>query len=97
MLRRFHLPRLVEMPGVLPGLRYLYWAVVRGYESELCFRCGRPYFESLGETYWYADDALWQEVEGGPGGLRCPACFTRDARKQGILVYWRPVVESRRP
>jgi hypothetical protein len=77
-------------------LRSFWWRKVRRYDSEICQSCERPYFAAIGDTYWSADDALWLWVEGGPGGLRCPPCFTRDCRAKGISIFWRPVIDDER-
>jgi hypothetical protein len=73
------------------GLRMLYWSMVRGYISEHCQFCGRPYLT------WRAPDALWRElVSPTGGGLSCPVCFDRLAEQHGYTLAWRPFVWMRR-
>ena len=63
----------------------------RGWSGETCGQCGRPVAESC-PSYWLAADELWNEVEGGPAGIRCIPCFTADCEKKaGIHVAWRAV------
>jgi len=73
----------------------MYWWKIRRYDSELCHECGRPYYSSIGDTWWHADDGLWNKITGGPDGLLCPPCFTRKCNELGILIYWEPVVSER--
>lgn len=63
--------------------------------SERCQKCGKTYYEELGQTWWEAGP-LWREVYGTSAGLRCPACFTQDCVAKGIFIYWRPVIDRRR-
>lgn len=81
-VRRFH--------GPVAKARWLYWRWVRRYRYEVCYACGRP--DSI-PTWWHVSDELWERVEGGPGGIRCAPCFTRDCQALGITVSWTPVVE----
>mgnify|MGYP000588371437 CR=1 FL=1 len=69
--------------------RRWWWRHIRRHHGEICHGCGRPVARPIGGTYWFADNALWNRVEGGEGGLRCPACFTLDARRAGVHVAWR--------
>lgn len=47
---------------------------------EKCDSCGKRY----PDIYW-ADEAQWEEVAGDAfAGLRCPECFTREAREAGL-------------
>lgn len=70
--------RLTIIPYVLE--KYSGWAriraawhyIVRGYESEVCFSCGRPV-----EVVWHVPDWIWEAVIDGPGGIRCPRCFVK--------------------
>jgi hypothetical protein len=62
--------------------------------GEVCKSCGRLVAETC-PTHWHAPDALWLEVEGGPGGIRCIPCFTRDAAAKGIQVEWRPLISDK--
>lgn len=70
-------------------LRRWWWRVVRRYEWEICDACGRPAARGLGDTYWFAPNSLWNEVEGGPNGVRCPPCFDADCRGLNIDISWR--------
>lgn len=71
-------------PGI--ALRAFWHAVVRRHHGELCFDCGRPYL------LWYADDdEMYRSVycrDGG--GLICPGCFDRRARRLGLILQWMP-------
>lgn len=62
-------------------------------DGEVCKRCGWLVAASC-PTWWSAPDALWNEVEGGPGGIRCIRCFTEDCEAKGVTVYWRAVVDG---
>jgi hypothetical protein len=85
----------------LAAFRQVFSAYVRGYISESCQNCGRPYF------LWHADDQLYGEVTGrwpkedGSGrseaasGLFCPGCFDRMAERTGLVLMWRPEVFRR--
>jgi hypothetical protein len=59
--------------------------VCRGYDAETCGECGRP----VG-LVWSADDAVWVDLMGGGGGIRCVPCFDRQLVGQGHFVRWRP-------
>jgi len=82
---------------VVAALRHAFWTYARGYVSETCERCGRPYF------LWHTDDALYSEVTGhplrddgeAPRGLYCPTCFDNAADRLGIVLKWRPEVLKR--
>lgn len=54
-----------------------------------CRDCGRPAGWSIAGTYWFADNALWNEVNGSPNGFLCPECFTLNAEEHGVPVGWR--------
>lgn len=92
--RAYEWRKLKRLPSWRARLRFLYWRWARRYETELCLRCGGPYYKQIGDTWWHAPDGLWRYVEGGTGGLRCPRCFTADCRARGILVYWAPVIDN---
>jgi hypothetical protein len=73
------------------ALRRIYWRFVRRHEGEICQACGRPVDRSTGRlSYWFAQDALWDRVEGGQGGIRCIPCFTADCHAAGVNVAWTP-------
>src|ERR1700694_2790905 len=41
-----------------------------------CARCGGPANFGLGRhTYWFADNALWNEIVPNRVGVLCPRCF----------------------
>ena len=52
--------------------------------GERCQDCGCDY------VLWEADCDLYERVHGGPGGLLCPRCFSRQAREKGLRLIWRP-------
>lgn len=62
--------------------------------GEVCKKCGQ-FVATTCPSWWSAPDALWNEVEGGPGGIRCIRCFTEDCEAKGIWVYWQAVVDGR--
>lgn len=65
-------------------------------DGERCKKCGRMVAETC-PTYWIAPDDLWNEVEGGGGGIRCIPCFARDCEEKGIFIHWRAARELRLP
>lgn len=90
MLGREHTPRA----GVRVNLRRLYWIFVRGYEYEICNRCGAPVGLCTG-SWWGAHDALWERVNGRSEGVLCPPCFTAACDALGIHIRWEAVVDAR--
>lgn len=46
-------------------------------DARPCQDCGAAH------TVWFADNALWNEVMGGPTGVVCPTCFIRRAEALG--------------
>jgi hypothetical protein len=66
------------------------WRHVRRYDGEICHSCGKPV-----HLVWWADEALWEEIVGGPGGIRCVLCFSRECWDRRISVAWRPKVDFR--
>ena len=54
-------------------------------EGELCFLCRERYL-----IVWQAPDRLWKEITGFNygGGLLCPLCFDKLARKRKVQLYW---------
>lgn len=78
------------------AVRGFWWALVRGYDGEICEACGRPVGSSTGFSWWTASDRLWQQVQGCYSGLLCIPCFTLDARRLGIDLHWSPIVHGRR-
>ena len=64
------------------------------YDGELCDICGRRYDWAL---WWCPDSELFARLTGrvfAPpyvGGLYCPPCFDRLARKADLLLTWQPV------
>lgn len=76
----------------LARLRATWHAGILCYDGEICRSCGRPVLQSAG-SYWLALDTLWALVYGEYAtGVYCIPCFTRDAEKAGIYVYWTPKV-----
>lgn len=59
---------------------------------EFCKDCGvsQP-------LIWHAANDLWAEVRDASieddGGVLCPWCFDRRARKRGIYLCWVPTAE----
>lgn len=72
----------------LPRLRYWWHRYVRRYRYEICRACGRP----VG-LVWTTEDALWNDVVGGPHGIRCIPCFDAELEHRGLFVRWVPKVE----
>lgn len=52
-------------------------------EGERCGRCSNRYV-----VVWAAENDLWNEVEGGPSGMRCPQCFVLDCEARGIYPFF---------
>lgn len=75
-------------------LRRLYWIFVRRYAYEICNHCGRPVGRSTG-SYWLADDALWESINGRSEGVMCPPCFTAAGQQSGLWIAWKAVVDAR--
>ena len=50
---------------------------------EFCKICGRQQ-----PLVWHAPDHLWLVVNGREGGVLCPECFNRQARKKGYWLRW---------
>lgn len=56
----------------------------------VCDGCGEPDTTGLGaDTFWFADNHLWNAVMGGEVGTLCPECFTNTAQAKGYVVGWR--------
>lgn len=94
----YEVRRLVgrEIPrpvSVRAELRRWYWRFVRGYEYEICDRCGGAVGRCTG-SWWGADDVLWEDVNGGFTGVMCPPCFTEACDSRGIWIAWRAVVDA---
>lgn len=61
----------------LARARHLYWVLVRGWDSEICGRCGGPV-----RVVFHAPDAIWETVTGlarspggeAAGGILCVPC-----------------------
>lgn len=54
-------------------LRALYWVLVRGWDTEICGRCGGPV-----RVVFHAPDWIWETVTGharSPGGEAAPGCL----------------------
>lgn len=78
--------------------RGLYWSFIRRYPCEICEGCGRRVMAHTG-SWWHAPDELWERVRGAnkPAGSPCPTCFTKEAERAGIHIYWQPVEDVREP
>jgi hypothetical protein len=73
-------------------VRAVWWLFVRGYESEICYDCGRPV-----ATVWWAEGSLWSRLTGwGEGGLLCMGCFARRAGRQSVALNWSARASRRR-
>ena len=55
--------------------------------GERCQNCGRAYEY----VWWCSDQALWNEIIGGEGGLLCIDCFDRLARDHVGWIEWVPL------
>jgi hypothetical protein len=80
----------------MTSARRWFWKHIRRYRYEICSACGKPVghrhrFGNEPITWWHAPDYLWRLIEGGPGGLRCPQCFTRDCENSGVPICWEAV------
>lgn len=59
-----------------------------------CGTCGMRDNAGLGDAPWFAPNDVWNYIYGTPdnrcgdGILRCPRCFTADARAAGFPVTW---------
>lgn len=87
---------MVTMSGLRARARRWFWRHVRGYEYEVCERCGHRVSPSAnGEplTYWTAIPAVWALVMGDSQEVVCPDCFTRQAAALGVPIYWQPLRE----
>lgn len=72
------------------NIRVFWWRRIRRWDGELCQRCGRKYFA----TIWSSPDELWDELVRDRFRLLCPACFDGLAITAGILLRWRPEIDS---
>jgi len=83
------------MKKFLVRLRGWWYRHIRRCHGEICKDCGRPVARGIG-TWWDAPDGLWVEINDGPGGCLCPKCFAdRCMEKEGLLIYWVPLIEAR--
>lgn len=73
-------------------LRAAWYGVVKGYDGELCLRCGRPVMPHTG-SWWTTDEDLWHRIGGDEFGVLCPPCFTNVAQVHEVYVHWRAVTE----
>lgn len=53
-------------------------------ERLRCDACGEDYL-----LVWYAPNDLWNQINGGPTGKKCPLCFERACEEAGLLLVWR--------
>lgn len=57
----------------LARVRALYWVLIRGWDSEICARCGGPV-----RVVFHAPDWIWEVVTGFaryPSGEAAPGCL----------------------
>lgn len=87
-VRLVRLVRAGEVCWRAEARRWWWWRFVRRHEYEICGACGRPVMRSSGPTWWEAPDALWRDVEGGDGGIRCMPCFAADVEAAGGRMHW---------
>jgi hypothetical protein len=73
--------------GTKARLRAFWHHVCRGYPRETCGACGRPV-----AVAWLAENSLWVDVYGSPGGIRCIPCFDGELERRGDFVRWVPEV-----
>jgi hypothetical protein len=57
--------------------------VLRGHETEICYRCGRGV-----DVVWHAPDELFWRVNGSDVGCLCVGCFDLMAEQQGLVLFW---------
>jgi hypothetical protein len=60
-------------------------------EGEMCAECGRRATWGLGapdRTYWFAPNALWNEVVGDRSVILCSLCFEKACSEKGIGIGW---------
>lgn len=53
-----------------------------------CQRCGAP-GETINGAPWFAENDLFNEVNGSPNGFFCPPCFTDEATTRGVVIEWK--------
>lgn len=54
-----------------------------GDVERVCQECGGK------NPTWYADNDLFNKVNGSPNGIICPSCFEQKANKMGIEVIFK--------
>jgi hypothetical protein len=67
--------------------RSMWYTIARLHHGELCQECGRRY-----GLIWWAPQPLWDALMPTGGGLLCPACFNKKAKKAGFRLNWTPMV-----
>jgi hypothetical protein len=75
--------------------RALYWSLVRGYDTEICARCGRPV-----RLVFHCPDVLWEMCAGfafstarspggeAGGGCLCPHCVDELVSREHSFPRW---------
>jgi chromosome condensin MukBEF ATPase and DNA-binding subunit MukB len=53
--------------------------------DNVCQKCGAR------NPAWYADNELFNKVNGSPDGVMCPNCFEEIAEKRGVNVMFKAV------
>lgn len=48
--------------------------------ESTCQKCGRP------NVVWFAENGIFNKVNGSPNGILCPKCFSDMAEKIGIEI-----------
>lgn len=77
----------VRQKRLLATLRCIWWTFARGWITELCQDCGRPY-----PLWWCEDDALYNCITKSNGhGLYCLDCFDNHAEAAGKTLMWLPI------
>lgn len=86
---------LVSAPFATPRarLRAIWHFGIKRYDYEICMECGRPVGPHT-DSWWSADDVLWQEMTGSEHGVLCPPCFTGICRERGVHIYWKAAIDG---
>jgi hypothetical protein len=107
LVRRFVLARFVRRKHWHPRarhlarVRWLYWVLIRGWDSEICGRCGGPV-----RVVFHVPDWIWERAAGfrgsnarspggeSAGGVLCISCVDDLADDVG-LPYLRWTCDTR--
>lgn len=55
---------------------------VSGDVERVCQQCGGQ------NPTWYADNELFNKVNGSPNGIICPSCFEKNADEMGVNIIF---------